>query len=259
MNSSVYTKYVFSQPMLATWAVCCIAFGVSISLVGVDKGWINFVGSAKKENKPTSKGDSGMDAKTQAQITDMLLNTGAAKECIGNPDEWKRVPYFWPIGRDPNRKGPAAFVPGLLHGHDKLSTEPVTFINRDRRQFVILVHLGKSLCGHDGIIHGGVQATLLDEITARPAFWNLPRNIALTANLKINYLRPVMADQILVFRTQLVDVDGRKAKVAATLEDTSGNILTDAESLYISPSNEKLLQDRSSEVKKLESIYPGNF
>ncbi|KAJ1793782.1 hypothetical protein LPJ59_004680 [Coemansia sp. RSA 2399] len=258
MNKSIYTKFVFSQPMLATWAVCCIAFGVSISLVGVDKGWINFVGSAKKEDTPTNS-DNTPDEMEQTRITDMLLNTRAAKECIGNPNEWKRVPYFWPIGRDPGRKGPAAFVPGLLHGPDKLSVEPIAFINRDRKQFVILVHLGKSLCGHDGIIHGGVQATLLDEFTARPAFWNLPRNIALTANLKINYRRPVVANQVLVFRTRLVEMEGRKAKIAATLEDTSGNVLTDAESLYISPSNEKLLLDRSSEIKKIESVYPGNF
>jgi hypothetical protein len=29
-----------------------------------------------------------------------------------------------------------------------------------------VVHLGKALCGHDGIIHGGLLATLLDEVLA---------------------------------------------------------------------------------------------
>ncbi|KAJ2556622.1 hypothetical protein EV175_001882 [Coemansia sp. RSA 1933] len=246
--------------MLATWAVCCIAFGVSISLVGVDKGWISFVGGAKKEEKPLPSGNTEVhDAKEQERITDMVLDTRAAKECVGNPNEWKRVPYFWPIGRDLSRKGPEAFVPGLLYGPDKLSLEPMAFLNRDRKQFVILVHLGKRLCGHDGIVHGGVLATLLDEFTARPAFWNLPRNIGLTANLKINYRRPVVVDQVLIFRTRLVEMEGRKAKIAATLEDANGNILTDAEALYISPSNEKLLQDRSSDIQKIENIYPGNF
>ncbi|KAJ1737390.1 hypothetical protein H4S06_002770 [Coemansia sp. BCRC 34490] len=262
MNSSIYKRYVFSQPMLATWAVCCIAFGISISLVSVNKGWISFASNTRKEEEPNSiAGDEPppLDSNEQTRITNTLLSTGAAKECANHPDEWKRVPYFWPIGRDPSRKGPAAFVPGLLHGYDKLSVEPVAFINRDRKQFVIVLHLGKRLCGHDGIIHGGVQATLLDEITSRPAFWNLPRNIALTANLKVNYRRPVMADQILVFKTWLVDIDGRKAKIAATLEDTSGNVLTDAEALYVSPSNEKLLLERSSDMKKIEGVYPGNF
>ncbi|KAI9504052.1 HotDog domain-containing protein, partial [Coemansia spiralis] len=130
---------------------------------------------------------------------------------------------------------------GTLHGSEKLSVEPVTFLNRDRKQFVVIVHLGKKVCGHQGIVHGGVQATLFDEITARPAFWNLPRNIALTATLKVNYRRPVLADQILVFRTQLANIEGRKATVTAKLEDVNGNVLSDAEALYISPSNEKLL------------------
>jgi acyl-coenzyme A thioesterase PaaI-like protein len=28
---------------------------------------------------------------------------------------------------------------------------------------VIIVHVGRGLCGHDGIVHGGLLATLLDE------------------------------------------------------------------------------------------------
>ncbi|PIA19333.1 Thioesterase/thiol ester dehydrase-isomerase, partial [Coemansia reversa NRRL 1564] len=120
-------------------------------------------------------------------------------------------------------------------GSGKLSVEPVTFMNRDRKSFVILVHVGKNLNGHDGIVHGGVQATLFDEITARPAFWNLPRNIGFTATLKINYRRPAVVNQVLVFRTQLINLEGRKAQVVGQLEDIQGNILSDAEALYVSP------------------------
>ncbi|KAJ2591243.1 hypothetical protein H4R99_006825 [Coemansia sp. RSA 1722] len=265
---SITKSFVFSQPMLATWATCCILFGVSISLFGVDQGWITFVKAPSKDNtkqdigdkdekeETASRPDEKMDPETYKKFTDTLLQSDAAKECLNNPDEWKRVPYFWDGGKNDRSK---ALVPGTLHGPDRLSVEPVMFLNRDRKRFVVILHVGKRLCGHDGIVHGGVQATLFDEITARPAFWNLPRNIALTATLKVNYRRPVLADQILVFRTQLANLEGRKATVVAQLEDTKGNLLSDAESLYISPSNEKLLPDLSSHVKTIESVYPGNF
>ncbi|KAJ2898797.1 hypothetical protein IWW38_001228 [Coemansia aciculifera] len=251
--------------MLATWAGCCIAFGISVGLFGVDQGWINFVGSGKSKAVKTRSEEKVAEDKDYddvhteeeyATITSRLLSTNAASKCLGAPDEWKRVPYFW------NKDSEAfkdAFIPSSLHARDKLSVEPVVFLNRDRKQFVFIMHIGKRLCGHDGIVHGGVQATLFDEITARPAFWNLPRSVALTASLKINYRRPVVVDQILVLKTQLASIEGRKATITAQLEDASGNLLSDAEALYISPSNEKLFPDNSSKVKAFENTYPGNF
>jgi len=32
---------------------------------------------------------------------------------------------------------------------------------------VAVIHLGRALCGHDGIIHGGLIATVFDESLAR--------------------------------------------------------------------------------------------
>ncbi|KAJ2684861.1 hypothetical protein IWW39_004662 [Coemansia spiralis] len=258
---SIGTSYVFSPAMLATWAACCMAFGVSISLFGVDQGWINFVGG-NKPNKSELLSQDSEDEDTlsvdeeYAAITARLMSTEAAKECLENTQEWKRLPYFWNT-RDKSYE--SAFIPSTLHAPDKMSVEPVVFLNRDRQQFVFIIHIGKRLCGHDGIVHGGVQATLFDEVTARPAFWNLPRNVALTASLKVNYRRPVVADQILVFKSQLSKLEGRKAIVTAQLEDLSGNLLSDAEALYVSPGNEKLFPDNSSRIKAFEDTYPGSF
>ncbi|KAJ1965577.1 hypothetical protein GGI12_000675 [Dipsacomyces acuminosporus] len=197
-----------------------------------------------------------MDEETYKQYTDSLFATDAAKECLVAPEDWKRIPYFW--SKDKQVRS-TSFISGTLHGPEKVTVEPLVFLNRDRKQFVVIAHLGHKLCGHPGIVHGGVQATLFDEITARPAFWNLPRNVAVTANLNVSYRRPVRSDQILVFRTWLDKLDGRKAVIKAQLEDTKGNILSDAEALYVSPSNEKLVQDRSDVVKAIEQVYPGTF
>ncbi|ORX66374.1 hypothetical protein DL89DRAFT_270288 [Linderina pennispora] len=238
--------------MLATWATCCIAFGVSVALLGVDQGWVRF-STAKKSVESADKPDEIEEAK---RISDSLMQTEIAKQCLEQPDEWKRIPYFWSQN---SRAMKRTFVQGALYGPDKLTAEPLVFLNRDRKQFIVIAHIGNSLCGHEGIVHGGLQATLFDEITARPAFWNLPRSVALTASLKVNYRRPALANQIFVFRTSLEHMEGRKATIKATMEDLKGNVLSDAESLYVSPSNEKLVSDNSSLLKMIEGVYPGAF
>ncbi|KAJ2827085.1 hypothetical protein IWW50_002057 [Coemansia erecta] len=249
------SHYVFTRPMLATWAGCCIILGISTALVGVSQGWLKF-GSDKEQDTPPTNKDAPSDADAREKLAEQLLESTAARECLENPDEWKRVPFFWPRSE---LSRISAFMTGTLHATDKLGAEPLVFLNRDRKQFVVVLHIGKNMCGHEGIVHGGVQATLFDEITARPAFWNLPRNVALTASLKINYRRPAIADQIFAFKTQLVKMDGRKAEIAAQLEDSQGNLLSEAEALYISPKNVELVPDQSSQVEIVENVYPGRF
>jgi len=78
---------------------------------------------------------------------------------------------------------------------------------------LVIVHLGRSLCGHDGVVHGGLLATIVDEALARTAFYSLPAHIGMTANLNIDYKKPVMADQFVVIKTWKVDSKDRKCNV----------------------------------------------
>ncbi|KAJ2714850.1 hypothetical protein H4R19_001518 [Coemansia spiralis] len=239
--------------MLAAWAACCVLFGVSVSYLGAKQGWIK-PATAEKQVLAAAAADND-DADHAQVITDEMLATAAARECLDNPDEWKRTPYFWP----PPKKGDKSpFVPGAMLGPDMVGAEPVVFMHRDLKRFVVIAHIGERLHGHKGIVHGGVQATLFDEITARPAFRNLPRNSGLTASLKINYRQPAFVGRPFVFRTQLTSLDGRKATVTAQLEDDQGNVVSDAEALYVSPKS-VALPDNSAYVAQVESVYPANF
>lgn len=42
-------------------------------------------------------------------------------------------------------------------------TAPLAFVQRDEQEMETYLHVGRSVCGHDGIIHGGLLATILDE------------------------------------------------------------------------------------------------
>ena len=52
---------------------------------------------------------------------------------------------------------------GALRGPGKLALPPLVRARRDESEGWIFIHVGRGLCGHDGIIHGGLLATLLDE------------------------------------------------------------------------------------------------
>lgn len=108
----------------------------------------------------------------------------------------------------------------------------------------MFVHVGRGVCGHEGIVHGGLLATLLDETLGRQALLNLPDKIGVTAYLHLNYRAPTRADQFLVVKTRLVEAKGRKSKVAGVIEDMEGNVLVEAEALFIQPKYAKLLDTR---------------
>lgn len=54
------------------------------------------------------------------------------------------------------------FTAGTLRGDNKLGVAPALFQSIDESQIVSVLHVGKSLCGHPNITHGGLLATLLE-------------------------------------------------------------------------------------------------
>lgn len=64
----------------------------------------------------------------------------------------------------------------------------------------------------------------------------LPNKIGFTANLNIDYRKPLMADQWVILRGRLDRAEGRKAYVEAWIESVDGQTkYTEAKSLYVGP------------------------
>jgi hypothetical protein len=105
---------------------------------------------------------------------------------------------------------------GALRGPGKLALPPLLRAKKDESEAVSIIHVGTALCGHEGIVHGGLLATLLDENLGRivrccwlsyhqlamyltllcQSLLNLPDKIGVTANLTLNYRAPTRADQV---------------------------------------------------------------
>ncbi|KAJ3014690.1 hypothetical protein HKX48_005012 [Thoreauomyces humboldtii] len=156
------------------------------------------------------------------------------EELRKDPDMKEVDPYSYLSGGALHRN----FSAGAMKGKGKLALRPVLFHNADHTECVVVLHLGERLSGHDRIVHGGVLATLLDEMCARATILSLPNRIGFTANLNIDYRRPVAVDQFVVLRSRLTSLEGRKAYAKARIESVDGDtVYVEATALFVSPKN----------------------
>ncbi|KAF4534410.1 Thioesterase family protein [Lasiodiplodia theobromae] len=147
-----------------------------------------------------------------------------------------------PHMRIPNALRHNNLTAGTLLGDEELVVPALAFSAPDGSRMISVHYVGPALCGHPGVVHGGLLATLLDEGLARCCFPALPNKIGMTASLTINYKAPCKAGQFIVLRAETTKVEGRKAWVKGRLEtlvdEEAGEkplVLDEAEALFIEP------------------------
>jgi len=80
----------------------------------------------------------------------------------------------------------------------------------------------KSLEGWMGVLHGGIQATLLDEVGGWLVMIKM-KTAGVTSEMNVTYLKPVKVSKgELTVKGHLVSVDGRIAKISCSLIDGTG-------------------------------------
>lgn len=99
----------------------------------------------------------------------------------------------------------------LLHGplRDSLSIKSLRyFMSDDKHQVIVLCSTGENICGHQGYIHGGYSAALLDNVLGTVAFWNL--KMPATISLLIKYRKPLYPNDILLIKASKAQVDANQ-------------------------------------------------
>lgn len=91
-------------------------------------------------------------------------------------------------------------------------------------------------CGLDTVVHGGIQASILDEVMGVAAQLGLDDRAdaapCVTAEMHLTYVRPVpMADEV-VAQARLTRVDGRDLYVEGSIIASDGAPLTTAHSRW---------------------------
>jgi uncharacterized protein (TIGR00369 family) len=155
---------------------------------------------------------------------------------------------FAPGESRPHMRIPAALRPfsltagPALRNPDRVPVPPLVFVREDGREAVCVAYVGRGVCGHPGVVHGGLVATLFDEALAGACFRALPGGTGMTARLEVDYRKPVRAGQFLVVRCEVESIEGRKAWVKGRLETVTeggeeGVLLAEGKALYVAPKN----------------------
>jgi len=103
--------------------------------------------------------------------------------------------------------------------------------DEERDCFVCRFRLGKRYTGPPGHCHGGIIATILDEAMGKVN--KLHHVIALTSEIKVQYLKPVPLNKPLRVESTEVKVSGRKHINMAEILNQKGEVLARSEGLFI--------------------------
>jgi uncharacterized protein (TIGR00369 family) len=101
----------------------------------------------------------------------------------------------------------------------------------------------KQFAGAPGVIHGGVQATLLDEVMGHAIHLAGvdPDLDIVTVDFSLRYLRPAPVEEPIVVRARMLRAEGRDFFVTGEIVSPGGELLTRAEARW------RRIQRRSEE------------
>lgn len=97
----------------------------------------------------------------------------------------------------------------------------------------------KHLQGFPGILHGGIQCALVDEV----AYWTMfdkHKKIALTTSIDMEFVRPVGTSSELTVRGRIVEEKERKVTVQVNILNEGNKVCTKSTVEYVIPRREML-------------------
>lgn len=101
----------------------------------------------------------------------------------------------------------------------------------DARRIRASIRLGPEYQGGPGFIHGGVIAAVLDEAMSKVSRFGAIR--AVTAELTIEYLKPVSVNELLFVEAHETEQKGRVLRRAAEIRSEEGVVLARGRARFI--------------------------
>ncbi|KAF6076125.1 thioesterase superfamily member 4 [Phyllostomus discolor] len=112
------------------------------------------------------------------------------------------------------------------------------FYNDAEKRTVCLFQGGPHLQGMPGFLHGGAVATMIDATVGMSAI--KAEGLVMTANLNINFKRPVPLCSVVVINSHLDKTEGRKLFISCDVRSVDETTLySEATSLFIKLDPEK--------------------
>lgn len=215
---------------------------------------------------------------TASSVEDGRVEKGPKKECRENEEEGyghllhdllrayggvKDLQYFvsdesgteecsFEEGHVKRDVSPSQFPSSLKVSHDLSSSEKQhdhfsSVSGTKIPQMIVLCHVGRNVCGHKGVAHGGFTATIMDNSLGYASHFIFSR--AATKSLEVKFIRPLLADSLI-----LVDVSVESVDYTAGTCTVVGKIYALKPGAH-SPQSTSGVQSKSEEKK--ESSGPG--
>ena len=117
-------------------------------------------------------------------------------------------------------------------GGDNASGMKLTFEQDNvNRRIVGRFVLGNRYQGGGGFAHGGIIAVLLDEAMGKVCRFREVR--AVTAELAVEYLKPVSVQQEIIVEGRETEQKGRNIFMAGEIRDTAGTVLARGKARFV--------------------------
>ena len=118
----------------------------------------------------------------------------------------------------------------------------------------------KEYCGFKGIAHGGIIATLLDEVAAWIIITHLFR-VGITVQATIRYLKPVRTEVDIEIEGEILENVKGNTVVLTRIRSKKGTILAEAESKWLLPDSitlQKITGINAQDIDRMveETINP---
>ena len=115
------------------------------------------------------------------------------------------------------------------------------FANEDTGEVFTKIEPESYFNGFPGILHGGIQCALVDEV-AYWAMFDRIKKIGLTNKIDIEYLKPVPMNVELTVTARLKEIKKRRVTVDTKITGSDSELLTRAEVNYFLPNKRTVFQ-----------------
>lgn len=112
----------------------------------------------------------------------------------------------------------------------------MNFYQESQGEVIATIRVPEQFQGYPGIVHGGIIAAMLDEISGRSVEMDAsgkPTRFLVTASLNIRYRKPVPIGMELKLRGYLLKDTGRVATVKGEIRDDQGQLLAEADAVMV--------------------------
>ncbi len=125
----------------------------------------------------------------------------------------------------------------------------LAFEQDDERQRIVgRFQLGDEYQGGSGFLHGGIIALLLDEAMGKASRFSGEHVV--TADLRVEYLRPIPVGQEIVVEGYVARRDGRQLYHEGEIRNAAGRVLARGRGRFVAINREKY----GNNVKRRESV-----